>query len=248
MKKSLYLIFLLPVILFSCESFPEADFRVDLVDPEVGEEVYFTNRSHNAVDYEWDFGDGYVSYEPNPVHVFTGTGSFEVLLTVYSASGESDQASIIINVMVPTLLGIEVREYYDDYIVPDANVRLYPTLPDWEDETNMETEGYTDQYGIVVFSHLDPFVYYADIWEQNHDNWDIKEYDVSLIRTPEVIPHKINWFIAYVDYVEHGKGERTRERTVVIKRLERKIINTSVPSIPNDENWQELYKRSIRVK
>lgn len=248
MKKSFYLILLLPVMLFSCESFPEADFNVDLIDPEVGEEVYFTNRSHNAVDYEWDFGDGYISYEPNPVHIFTGTGSFEVILTVYSTSGESDQASIIIDVMVPTLLEIEVREYYDDYIVPDASVRLYPTLPDWEDQTNMETEGYTDQYGIVVFSHLDPYVYYADIWEQNHDNYDIKDYDVSLIRTPEIIPHKINRFIALVDYVEHGKGERTRDRSFVIKKLERKTTRTSVPSLPTDENWQELYKKSIRVK
>ncbi|HQG64093.1 MAG TPA: PKD domain-containing protein [Bacteroidales bacterium] len=248
MKKSFYLILLLPVILFSCESFPEADFRVDLIDPEVGEEVCFTNRSHNAVDYEWDFGDGYISYEPNPVHIFTGTGSFQVILTAYSPSGESDQASIIIDVMVPTLLEIEVREYYDDYIVPDASVRLYPTLPDWEDQTNMETEGYTDQYGIVVFSHLGPYVYYTDIWEENHDNYDIKDYDISLIRTPEVIPHKINRFIALVDYVEHGKGERTRDRTYVIKKLERNTARTPVQSLPTDENWQELYKRSIRVK
>lgn len=248
MKKSFYLILLLPVILFSCESFPEADFHVDLIDPEVGEEVYFTNRSHNAVEYEWDFGDGYISYEPNPVHIFTGTGSFEVILKAYSASGESDQASIIIDVMVPTLLEIEVREYYDDYIVPDASVRLYPTLPDWEDQTNMETEGFTDKYGIVVFSHLDPYVYYADIWEENHDNYDIKDYDVSLIRTPEIIPHKINRFIALVDYVDHGKGERTHDKSYVIKKLERKTTRTSVPSLPTDENWQELYEKSIRVR
>lgn len=248
MKKLFYLFLLLPAMLASCESFPEADFQVDIVDPEVGEEVYFDNRSHNAVEYEWDFGDGYISYERDPVHIFTGTGSFEVILKVYSASGDSDEASIIIDVMVPTLLEIEVREYYDDYIVPDASVRLYPTLPDWEEMTNMETEGYTDKYGIVVFSHLDPYVFYLDIWEQNHDNYDIKDYDVGLIRTPEVIPHKINRFIAYVDYVENVKGERTRDRSYIIRKLERKPSHTLVPSLPTDENWQELYNKSIRVK
>lgn len=248
MKKLFFLILLVPVLLVSCESIPEADFQVDIVDPEVGEEVYFDNRSHNAVEYEWDFGDGYISYERDPVHIFTGTGSFEVILKVYSASGDSDEASIIIDVMVPTLLEIEVREYYDDYIVPDASVRLYPTLPDWEEMTNMETEGYTDKYGIVVFSHLDPYVFYLDIWEQNHDNYDIKDYDVGLIRTPEVIPHKINRFIAYVDYVGSGKGERTRDRSYIIRKLERRSSHTLVPSSPTDENWQELYKKSIRVK
>lgn len=248
MKKLFFLILLLPVMLVSCESFPEADFKVDLTDPEVGEAVCFTNRSHNAVEYEWDFGDGCISYERNPVHIFTGTGSFEVQLKAYSASGNSDVASIIIDVMVPTLLEIEVREYYDDYIVPYASVRLYPTFPDWEYETNMETEGFTDKYGTVVFSHLDPYVYYLDIWEQNHDNYDIKDYDIGLIRTPEVIPHKINRFIAYVDYFGGGKGERTRDRSYVIRKLERRSSHTLVPALPTDENWEELYRKSIRVK
>ncbi len=34
----------------------------------------------------------------NPVHIFTGTGTFEVILTVYSGSGLSDKASITIEV------------------------------------------------------------------------------------------------------------------------------------------------------
>ena len=35
--------------------------------------------------------------------------------------------------------------------VAGASVRLYPTLPDWEDEENMTSEGYTDANGFVVF-------------------------------------------------------------------------------------------------
>src|SRR5690606_12799168 len=159
-------------------------------EPEVGQDVIFYNESHNAVEFEWDFGDGFISNVANPVHVFTGTGTFEVLLTVYSGSGLSDKASITIDVKIPTLLEIEVVEYYDEYIIPGASVRLYPTLPDWEDEQDMTSEGYTDADGFVVFSHLGPYIHYVDVWEAEHNNYALKDEDVNFIRTPEILPHR----------------------------------------------------------
>ena len=81
MKRIIYLSLVLPLFLFSCSSkespvTPEAHFSADTVDPEVGEEVFFTNDSHNAERFEWDFGDGFISNEKNPGHVFTGTGTY----------------------------------------------------------------------------------------------------------------------------------------------------------------------------
>jgi hypothetical protein len=247
MEKIVNLTLALTLILFSCERSPEAQFFVDTVEPEVGQEVFFTNESHNAVDFEWDFGDGFISDAVNPVHIYTGTGTFQVILTVYSGSGLTDQASITIEVMIPTLLEIEVVEYYDEYSVADASVRLYPTLPDWENETEMISEGYTDKDGFIVFSHLGPYVYYADVWEQNHNNYALKEEDIAFIRTPEVIPHKINRFVAWVDYVEEGKGVKAHDRTIVIKKLERKAadkVQTADGSGITD--WQELYEKSVK--
>ncbi len=86
-------------------------------DPVVGEDVWFTNESENAVDYEWDFGDGYISDEPNPIHRFTSTGVYNVRLKVWSAGGLSDVASLDLDVKIPTLLEIEVLEYFDKYPV-----------------------------------------------------------------------------------------------------------------------------------
>ena len=249
MKKIFYLSLVLSLILLSCERSPEAQFFTDTVEPEVGQEVFFTNESHNAVEFEWDFGDGFISNDVNPVHIFTGTGTFEVILTVYSGSGLSDKASITIEVMIPTLLEIEVAEYYDDYPVANASVRLYPTLPDWEDETNMTSEGYTDADGFVVFSHLDPYVYYLDVWGKDHNNYALKEEDLAFIRTPEILPHKINRFVAWVDYTGGGKGATAHDRTVVIKKLEKRsagrIQSNSGSGITD---WQELYNKSIRLK
>jgi PKD repeat protein len=249
MKTIVYISVLLTFLMFSCELSPDAHFYIDNVNPEVGEEVYFNNESDFAVEFEWDFGDGFISHEPDPVHVFTGTGSFEVVLTAYSGKGVYDQAAITINVMIPTLLEVEVLEYYDEYSVPDASVRLYSTLPDWENEEDREAEGYTDEDGIVVFSHLGPYVYYADVWETNHDNYALKAEDIGFIRTPEIMPHKINRFIAYVDIVDHGKGDRTDDKTYILRKFERKAADKEQSlSITSTDNWQKLYDRSIKMK
>jgi PKD repeat protein len=249
MKKIFYFSMILPLILISCEKTPQASFSADTIEPEVGQEVLFTNDSRNAVDFEWDFGDGWTSNDENPGHIFTGTGTFEVKLTVWSKNNVEDNAIISINVQIPTLLEIEVLEYYQETVVPDASVFLYPTLTDWEGQTNVEGEGYTDGDGVVVFSHLGPYVYYVDVYEATHDNYALKAENVSYIRTGEIMPHKINRFTAWVDEVVRTKSGTARDRTFVIRKLERKpdIIPGTVVSATN-EGWQELYDKSIKVK
>ena len=39
------------------------------------------------VGYEWDFGDGAMSTEQNPIHTYNNEGAFIVSLTAASASG-----------------------------------------------------------------------------------------------------------------------------------------------------------------
>ena len=249
MKNLLFILFLIPAIMISCESFPEAGFEVDTVSPEVGQAVYFSSCSHNAHEYEWDFGDGVVSYEPDPFHFYTGTGTFEVTLTVYSHTGDSDQTSLMIDVMIPTLLEITVLEYYDEYVVPDASVRLYPTLLDWEFERDLQAEGYTDNEGLVVFSHLGPYVYYVDVWETNHDNYILKKDDVAFIRTSEIMPNKINRFTAWVDVVDHGKSGRTGKKDYIIKKIERSNTEKQSPFPTSiNEEWAAMYEKSIKLK
>jgi PKD repeat protein len=180
MKRIIFLIIVILPFIISCESTPEAHFFTDTVDPDVGQAVLFNNNSHNANRFEWDFGDGYISYEINPIHIFTATGTYEVTLTAISKNGLEDQAVLTLDVMIPTLLEIEVLEWYDEYSVAGASVILYPTITDWDDQTNAISEGFTDADGFVVFSHLDPFVHYVDVWEQDHDNYDLRYYHIIL--------------------------------------------------------------------
>lgn len=234
----------LPLILLSCEKTPVASFSTDTDEPIVGQPVAFNNNSHNGESFEWDFGDGYMSNDSNPVHTFSSTGSFEVTLTVTSKRGGSDMASLTLNVVIPTLLEIEVREWTesgDGNVVPDASVILYPTLPDWDNQTNSVMEAFTDADGIAIFSNLDPFVYYVDVWEATHDNYQLASEDVGFIRTPEVLAHKITSFIAYVDVVSHTSGV-SRNREMVVKKIGRKASDKNL--IPGfSGSWQDLLNR-----
>lgn len=254
MKRIIFLAFLIPLFLVSCHKhedlIPVAKFSADTDNPVVGQDVYFYNESHNGVTYKWDFGDGFISNDKEPIHYFAANGVYNVTLTVVSGSGLESVAALDINVVIPTLLEIEVREYYDDYAVPDASVLLYESITDWDNQANSVAEGFTDQDGFVVFAGLGSYPYYVDVWEQNHDNYTLRQEDYqTFIRTPDVLPNKINRFIAWVDYVEHTKGALKGTRTARIVKMERKLPARNQPEASSDTTgWQELYKKAIKIK
>jgi len=249
MKRIIILLLAIPLILISCQKSPQASFSADPANPEVGQTVYFNNDSRNAVSFAWDFGDGTTSSYKNPAHIFTGNGLVVVNLSAFSKNHIEDKATLSLDILIPTLLEIEVREYYNLTTVPDASIYLYPTITDWDAQTNVEAEAYSDADGIAVFSNLGPFVYYVDVWAQNYDNYALRNEDVGFVRTSEILPHKINRFVAYVDLVTHTKGNGRVVREAVIKKLERKAANRP-QTVTNlgTEGWQELYKRSVGKK
>ena len=66
------------------DNFVQADFALTQTLVEVQESVAFTNQSTgNILGYDWDFGDGQVSSEESPVHVYTSGGDYTVTLTVH---------------------------------------------------------------------------------------------------------------------------------------------------------------------
>lgn len=204
-------------MLSACIERPEAGFFTSDVVVEVGEPVYFTNNSLDALYFEWDFGDGSFTDEPNPIHNYTASGIYNVTLSARSRNNYVDRAYQDITVLFPTTLEIIVKEYYDEYLVQNANVRLYPTYNDWLDEINMVAEGYTNQNGKVIFSRLQPVVYYADVWESEHNNYTLADEDVNWIRIPRLIANDINRFAAWVDYVPNKGIERDRNSKIPAK-------------------------------
>ena len=88
---------------------PSASFTSDCVFLQ----CTFTSTSADpdgaVASYAWDFGDGGVASEANPVHVFAGAGDFEVTLTVTDARGVTDGASEVVTATDPPVSEIGYR-------------------------------------------------------------------------------------------------------------------------------------------
>jgi PKD repeat protein len=233
MKRLLLLLAIIPFFFASCVKDPYADFIASKSLVETGEVVYFTNRSYDSKSYEWDFGDGYSSRNFNTSHFYENPGRYTVRLTAFGKDGRVDVALIDIDVYVlKGSLEITVLEYYDKYPLYDASVRLYPTVTDWENETNMIAEGFTNTQGRVIFTNLDAnYRYYADIWEENHDNYKLAAEDVEFIESPVILPDRMNYWTAFVDYYTPGKKSSFADRKS-LKDYIKKTHNPVSPRIP----------------
>ena len=64
-----------------------ARFTYTPTDPKAGEKISFTDLSAGIItNYTWDFGDGNISYEKNPTHVYNKEGTYNVTFTVFCHS------------------------------------------------------------------------------------------------------------------------------------------------------------------
>lgn len=73
----------------------KADFTVMIN----GTEASFTETSHNALSWQWDFGDGASSTEQHPVHSYAANGSFQVTLEA-SGNCNTDTARQSVTVVI----------------------------------------------------------------------------------------------------------------------------------------------------
>jgi gliding motility-associated-like protein len=64
--------------------------------------VFFSDAASNATGctFSWNFGDGYTSTQPNPVHNFTQTGTYNVTVTIVSPFGCSTTSNTTVQVVV----------------------------------------------------------------------------------------------------------------------------------------------------
>ena len=250
MKKILYLFIAFPLFIISCSKTPQANFYIEINKAKVGSEVFFRNSSDNADSYEWDFGDGTpFSIEKNPVHIYKTVGTYNVTLIAISKKGKESKITMPLKVVEPTLLVIEVLEYFDEYPVGNASVILYPTLNDWDNSTRAIVEGFTDNTGVVVFGDLDPIAHFVDVWEQDHDNYLLRNDDPGWITTEIIMPEKVQWFRAWVDYYP-VKGNVRGEKKMVIKKIEKREPGKIYQgSSYNDEiDYETLLKKSVVKK
>ena len=76
---------------------PTAGFTTSV---PVVNQYQFTNTSGGGTVYSWDFGDLSSSTASNPTHVYTGSGTYSVVLVVTDANGCTDTATLVLSVGV----------------------------------------------------------------------------------------------------------------------------------------------------
>ncbi|WP_048158670.1 PGF-pre-PGF domain-containing protein [Methanosarcina sp. WWM596] len=75
---------------------PVADFSSDVTSGNAPLEVSFTDKSTgDPTTWDWDFGDGNVSTDKNPVHIYTSAGTYTTTLTVSNADGTASKDGTI---------------------------------------------------------------------------------------------------------------------------------------------------------
>jgi hypothetical protein len=91
-----------------------------------GTVVTFTNTSSGATTYSWDFGDQTNSSATNPVHAFTGNGSYTVVLTATNGNcSDTAVLTVVLSVGIEELETIGQAVLYPNPAQNEVSVGVY---------------------------------------------------------------------------------------------------------------------------
>jgi gliding motility-associated-like protein len=117
-----YTVMLVGVDSLSCNLADTAYATVTVVAPQVmepgfeavplsdcqGYSIEFFNTSFGGDSYLWNFGDGATSTQTNPVHAYTGPGTYTITLSVIDALCQNSVDTVQVVVLEPPTLEIEL--------------------------------------------------------------------------------------------------------------------------------------------
>ncbi|MCD9576741.1 PKD domain-containing protein [Flavobacterium soyae] len=115
--------------------------------------ITFENKSENATDYLWDFGDTASSTEKNPTHTYTSAGNYTIKLITSGPGGTSITTKDIIIKAAPVPTSVKITKVtvtempfvdYEGNKWESGNVQFYIV----DDET------YKDQTSSEIFKNI----------------------------------------------------------------------------------------------
>jgi len=81
----------------------KADFIFSPIHPSPGMVIHFYGKGENITKYEWNFGDGSLSYGKNVSHVYTA-GNYTIILHIVDKWGNEDNKSVEMMVQYPDFI------------------------------------------------------------------------------------------------------------------------------------------------
>jgi len=112
---------------------PTADFDFTITNgPILPITINFTNKSHLATSYTWYFGDGTLSFDPNPTHTYTAatysaTTPYMVKLIV-SNGRSTDSITRQINLGSSVITGINVTGAMPTTVITISGINFSPNV------------------------------------------------------------------------------------------------------------------------
>jgi PGF-pre-PGF domain-containing protein len=91
------------IIVEEYKELPVANFTANVTRGYAPLSIQFTDSSQNATSWSWNFRDGNISGERNPVHTYSRAGIYTVILTVNNSNGTNSQNLRITVEEVPIL-------------------------------------------------------------------------------------------------------------------------------------------------
>ena len=115
---------------------------------EVFSPIFFTAVAPGANSWNWDFGDGTITTQQNPIHVYSSPGLYTVTLTVTNSSGCVASTTLLLNIIFVNNPEIESNEM--PLLFPNpAYSLIYIQIPQkWNNKLSVEI---FDVLGQVVF-------------------------------------------------------------------------------------------------
>jgi parallel beta-helix repeat protein len=146
----------------------------------------FTNTSGNAESYMWKFGDGNMSAEVSPLHVYKGEGTYTVMLkAVNSCSSDSVESDVVIHIT-----SLEESDFAEQ-------VKVYPNPSDGRFSLELNFENSKDA-GLQIYDIAGNLVYtesYRNIIFTNNlidiSGYPSGSYTLVLVVDNQFVTHKL---------------------------------------------------------
>ena len=192
--------------------------------------------SNDIISWEWNFGDGNFSNQPNPLHLYMDDGIYRVKLIV---NIQPDTCNIPYETMIVKIINVTVKDFFnmgghvfaEDFPIDMGEAYLYKI--EAKDIVLIDTAFFSDPLGYYVFyqliegeyivkADLDPnsvlFNQFMTTYYSNEPTWTEAdtiflnsinfEYDIDLIPITQVFtgPGEVSGTIHYGYDPEMNKG------------------------------------------